>query len=98
MEIVIEHRAEIALRSLNRNERKQISAALKKISAVTLNKLSQIPNLHKFNALEKLYEYRISTGNQRLSLVCSFEIGKCIIEDVVAQDKLKRLLLNLGQK
>lgn len=100
MEIVIERRAEIALRSLERNEQKEISAALKRISSVTPNELPQITNLHRIHTYsgDKLYEYRVFPGNQRLSLVSSIQGDTYIVEDVVPQDKLKRLLLNLRQE
>ena len=100
MNIIIERRAEIALRSLESNEQQEISKALNIISSVTSNELPQILDLHQVNksSEENIYEYRVSTGKQKLSLVCSFQRKKCIVEDVVAQDKLERLLLNLTQQ
>lgn len=101
MEIVIERRAEIAFRSLEKSEQNEIKTILRRISLLTLNELSQINNLRRLkNTLsdERLYEYRVFRGNQRLSLVCSVQKDKCIIEDILASDKLKRLLLNRRQR
>ena len=55
MEIVIERRVEIALRSLEINEQKEISAALKSISSVTPNELSQILNWYSDHCIKLIF-------------------------------------------
>lgn len=101
MEIVIERRARIALRSLENNEQKEIATVLRRISSLTPNELSQINTLRRLNNTlsdERLYEYRVFGDNQRLSLVCSVQKDKCIVEDIVASNKLRRLLRDRRQR
>ena len=96
MEIRIQRRAEIALRSLQRSEQKQIIKALNKISSVTSKDLFQIPNFHKLRGelRQNLYVYR---GSENLRLVLSVRDNVCTVEDIVAHDKLDRLLHSLEQ-
>jgi hypothetical protein len=96
MEIILQRRAEIAIRSLDKLEQKQIRRALDTISAVTLSELYQSPKFKKIRvgSGETLYMYR---GNLRLRVLLSIQGDKCTIEDVIDHDKLSRLPLNLDR-
>ncbi len=97
MDINIKRRAEIALRSLKRNEQRQILKALAQIESVEPKDLFKVPNLRKLRKQlgENLYSYR---GNDRLRLVLSIQENVCTVEDIVSHDKLNRLVSNLGQQ
>ncbi len=97
MDIIIQRRAEIALRSLEQNEQKQILKALAQIESVEPKDLSKVPNLMKLPKRlgENLYWYR---GNQRLRLILSIQENVCTVEDIIAHDKLDRLVSNLRQQ
>ncbi|MEM8831954.1 MAG: hypothetical protein AAGE96_21755 [Cyanobacteria bacterium P01_G01_bin.19] len=97
MEIKIERRANIALRSLQQNEQRQIAKALEKIESAQFEDLYKDYNFKKLeNILDKdLYTYR---GNPQLRLILSIENNVCIVEDIIAPDKLDRLVSNLSNK
>ncbi|MGL6345216.1 MAG: hypothetical protein ACRC80_39450 [Waterburya sp.] len=97
MNIIIERRAQIALRSLAQNEQKQILKALAQIESVKPQNLVTISNLKKMRTelSKNTYLYR---GNQRLSLVLSFKDNVVIVEDIVAHDKIDRLMPNLSKQ
>jgi len=97
MDIIIQRRAEIALRSLKQNEQEQIVTALARIKSVEPKDLFKVPNLHKLRKElgENLYSYR---GNSRLRLVLSIKENVCTVEDIVSHDKLNRVVSNLGQQ
>lgn len=96
MDIVIQSRAEIALRSLKQSERKQILQALERIKLVKPQDLWQIPHLYKLREKsdQNFYVYR---GNQQLRLVLSFQENICTVEDIMAHDKLNKLVGNYGR-
>ena len=91
MDLQIRRRAEIALRSLQKVERKQIERSLDELLASDRVSLSSNP---KFRLLaagfsgKKLVVYR---GSTKLRLVLSFEGDTCILEDVVDHDRLDQL-------
>ena len=96
MDIIMQRRAKIALRSLEQNEQKQILKALEQIELTQSKDLFQIPQLKKLRNLdENLYMYR---GSHRLRLVLSIQGDVCIVEDILAHDKLDRLIANLKQQ
>ena len=94
MNITIQRRAEIALRSLEQDEKKQVLKSIEQIKSIPPNSLFQIFKLQKLsNGLdENLYVYRAS---HRLSLILSVKDSVCIIEDILAADRLDRLVANL---
>ena len=96
MDIVIQRRANIALRSLEQNEQKQILKALEIIKITPTKDLLQNHQLKKLKHLgENLYVYR---GNYRLCLILSIKNDVCMVEDIIARDKLDRLFANLKQQ
>jgi hypothetical protein len=94
MVLVLEHRAEIAIRSLSRLEQAQVRRALDEIGAIAPNELCQSSKFQKFCAGsgETFYVY---PGTPSLRLILSINRDKYTIEDVIDRDKLSRLPLNL---
>lgn len=98
MQLRIERRAEIALRSLQKFERKQIDRALNKLLAFDRATLSQSSKLHMLASgfsSRKLFVYR---GSLKLRLVLAFDGDTCVLEDVVDHDRLDRLTKREGQE
>jgi hypothetical protein len=94
----IQRRAEIALRSLEKLERSQISRALEQLTSTDRASLQSSSKLHKLASGfsgKKLFVYR---GSFKLRLILSFEHDTCIIEDVVHHDRLDRLIAKWGQE
>lgn len=96
MDIVIQRRANIALRSLENSEQKQILKALERIKITPAKDLFQTLELNKLKNLgQNLYIYR---GNYRLRLILSIKNDVCTVEDIIARDKLDMLFANFKQQ
>ncbi|WP_304511905.1 hypothetical protein [Desulfobacula sp.] len=98
MNISIQRRAEIALRSLDKIEQKRILRSLSAISAIDRVNFSQDPKFRKLAtgfSGKKLYIYK---GSQKLRLILSFEGDVCTVEDIVDHDRLSRLIAQSGQE
>jgi hypothetical protein len=98
MQLRIERRAEIALRSLQKTEQKHVDRAL---SSLLASEVATVWHSHKIKPIatgfsgRKLFVYR---GSPKLRLVLSFENDTCILEDVLDHDRLDRLVKRGGQK
>ena len=91
MQLQIRHRAEIALRSLQKVERNKIERSLNELLASDRSSLNSNPKFRLVAAGfsgKKLAVYR---GSTKLRLVLSFEDDTCILEDVVDHDRLDQL-------
>lgn len=98
MDIQLQRRAEIALRSLQKRDQKRIDRALMEISASDRMSLSNNP---KFRLLATGFSGKkiaVFRATERLRLVLSFETDACIIEDIVDHDRLDRLVKREGQE
>jgi mRNA-degrading endonuclease RelE of RelBE toxin-antitoxin system len=98
MQLRIERRAEIALRSLQKTEQRYIERALNELQAsdrATLRHNSKIRIIASSLPGRKLFVYK---GSAKLRLVLSFDDDTCVIEDVVDHDRLDRLLKREGQE
>ena len=131
MEIVIQRRAIIALRSLEQQEQKQVKRAVEVLESLTQEDVYKFPKLNqstsdlsrlkpksprlknnlpkppkkagkflnqnqfKYFADKNYYLYQI---NSELRLILSIANCKCIVEDIMADEKLKRLVANLKQQ
>jgi hypothetical protein len=98
MQILIQHRAEISLRSLGKEEQKQIARALNKLTTEDPALLFKSPKLYKLNAGLSDKELYVFRGSPKLRLILSFEGDICTVEDVIDHDRLDRLISKLGQK
>jgi len=96
MVLVLERRAEIAIRSLSQLEQAQVRRALDEIGAIAPDELCQSSKVQKFRggSGETFYVY---PGTPSLRLILSIKGDKYTIEDVIDRDKLSRLPLNLGK-
>lgn len=90
MQLRIERRAEIALRSLQKKEQKQIERALEKFGTYDQATLrAKVHMIFTRTSGRRLFVYR---GGIRLRLVLSFNDDSCVIEDIVDHDRLNRLV------
>lgn len=90
MNVLIQRRAEIALRSLDPQEQKKVQAAL---GVLETTNLGEVPSSHrlrvlKFTSPEKLYTFRV---NNELRLILSASESRWIVEDIMAHDRFARL-------
>jgi hypothetical protein len=98
MQLRIERRAEVALRSLEKIEQRHISRSLNELLASDRATLTRSPKIHILSANQsgrKLFVYR---GSPKLRLVLSFENETCVLEDIVDHDRLGKVIGREGQE
>lgn len=98
MELRVERRAEIALRSLQKTDQRQIQKALNDLSSADRASLRNNSKIHMLVVRMsgvKLFTYR---ANARLRLVLSFDNETCILEDIVDHDRLERFAMRGGRE
>lgn len=98
MNLLLERRAEIALRSLRGTDQKQVQRALLELQALSPNEVFRHHKIHKFAAplSEPLYVY--GGGGIRLRLILKISEAICQVVDIVDHDRLDRLLQDRGQR
>jgi len=91
MDVLLQGRAEIALRSLDPPERESVHAALEVLEKTDLSALKSSRKLHALQPFspERLYSFRV---NKMLRLILSARLSEWIVEDIVNYDRLSRLL------
>lgn len=91
MNVHLQDRAEVALRSLDPPEREKVDAALRMLKETDLDGLrgSQKLRALKLASQEKLYSFRASNI---LRLIVSYRPSKWVVEDIMERDRLARLL------
>ncbi|MFZ0773133.1 MAG: hypothetical protein WCA49_17655 [Candidatus Sulfotelmatobacter sp.] len=96
MNVQLEGRAEIALRSLDPQEREKVHAALQVLQKTDPGKLKGSQKLRalKLASQEKLYSFRV---NKILRLILSAGPSQWTVEDIMAQDRLARFLPASGR-
>jgi mRNA-degrading endonuclease RelE of RelBE toxin-antitoxin system len=97
MIILIQRRADIAIRSLSTIERNQITSAFKELSESDRSRLLKNPKLQKLATRfsdRKLFVYKSSS---KFRLILSFKDDICTIEDIVDHDRLDQLVFKQGQ-
>lgn len=98
MNILLQRRAEIALRSLDKAEQKKILRSLSTIENIDRVNLAQDPKFHKLAtgfSGKNLYIYK---GSPKIRLILSFEEDACTVEDIVDHDRLSRLMAQRGRE
>ena len=94
MQILIQDRVKVALRSLSKAEHREIMRALGELSIEEQTLFFKNPHLHKLaagpSAGKDLYVY---LGSPKLRLVLSVNENTCTIEDVIEHARLDRLNL-----
>jgi len=94
--MMIQKRAEIALRSLEDGEQKRLLSAIEKLDGLDVDILKTKGKIRKFPSPdEPLYIYR---GTQRLRILLSRQKNIWIVEDIVAHDRLKRIISEKNQQ
>lgn len=91
MNLLLERRAEIAVRSLHGLDQKRIHQALYELESLNPKEFFRHPKIHKAMSLSAIPLY-IYGGAMRLRLVLSIEGDVCKVIDVVDHDRLERLL------
>lgn len=96
MNLLLERRAEIALRSLRGVDEKQVLRALHELTALDPRTFFQHPKIHKVlvSTSSPLYVYG---RGMRLRLILSVDGENCKVLDIVDHDRLGRLLPSGGQ-
>ena len=98
MDLRIERRAEIALRSLQERERGKILAALTRLQT---SSITDLRNNSKLYLLEsgahdrRLFVYK---GTEQLRLIFSFHNDTCVLEDIVDHARIDQLTKRKGQE
>ncbi len=98
MDIQIQRRAEIALRSLQKPERKQIERALHELLTSERADLKQNPKFSLLAAGLSGKKIAVFKGGPKFRLVLSFQDEICTLEDIVDHDRLNRLVKHEGQE
>jgi hypothetical protein len=98
MQLLLHRRAEIALRSLPEADRFKIKFALANLVGADLKQFLKNTKLKKLAtgiSDKKLFIYR---GSTNLRIILSFEGDTCTVEDIVARDRLDRLITQKRKK
>jgi hypothetical protein len=91
MNLSVQRRAEITLRSLSSSERKKVNTSLNKLSLLAEAKLLPAEGLCKLKSLN-LYSY--PTGlKRRLRIILSKNDSGWVVEEIMDHDKYNRLRL-----
>jgi|CZKJ01.1.fsa_nt_gi mRNA-degrading endonuclease RelE of RelBE toxin-antitoxin system len=90
MNVRLQDRAEVALRSLDPPEQEKVHAAIQVLERNDLGKLrgSQKLRALKLASQERLYSFRV---NNMLRLILSASPSQWIVEDIMQHDRLARL-------
>jgi hypothetical protein len=89
MDLSIQRRAEITLRSLSPSERKKVNNSLNKLRLLADKKLLPAGGLRKLKSVD-LYSY--PTGlKRRLRIILSKNDSGWVVEDIMDHDKYSRL-------
>ena len=91
MNITMQRRAEIALRSLSKTEKGQLENALNELTSLSPMEFYRNSKIHKILSAsgEKLYSL---VGSRRLRIILSVHAESCTVEDIIDHDRLSRLL------
>lgn len=86
--VVIQRRAEIALRSLDWLERRKVEAAISVLGITSLNQLMKSGKIKalRIDAPRQLYSMRV----RKLRLILSSKQSQWIVEDIVDHEHLPR--------
>jgi hypothetical protein len=98
MQLRIERRSEVALRSLSKIERKYIDRALAELRALDRTTLQRSPKLQVLDSAFSDKKFFVYKGSQRLRLLLSFDHETCVLEDIVDHDRLDRMVRREGQR
>lgn len=91
MNITIQRRADMALKSLSLMEKGQLESALKELKVLSATEFYNHPEIQKLISAsgEKLYAF---IGSKRLRIILSANADSCTVEDILDRERLSRLL------
>ena len=95
MNLLLERRSEIALRSLRGVDRSQVVRMLDLLQAVSPSELPQQQLVQKVRLADSQHLF-IARAGRRLRLLLSLEGENCRVLDIVDHDRLERILLERG--
>ena len=98
MEVLIQRRTEVAIRSLGQSEQKHILRALIELQSIDFKELNRHPKVYKLSAGYSKVDLYIYRGSPKLRLIFLAKGDSCIIEDVIHHDRLKRLFHEKGRQ
>lgn len=98
MELLIQRRAEIALRSLQKSEQAGIRRALLKLSQIDRTELSRSHHFKLYATHFSGKKIAVYRATPRLRLILSLEGDACIIEDIVDRERVERVVNREGQQ
>ena len=97
MRIILQRRAEIALRSLDKAEQNKITRSLSELSFTDQERLRSNQKIKKLASGVSGKILFIYKGSKKLKLILLFEGDTCIVEDIIEHDRLNRLMGKRGQ-
>jgi mRNA-degrading endonuclease RelE of RelBE toxin-antitoxin system len=93
MQVIMQKRAEVALRSLDARDRDRVSAAVSRLEQTGFRELSERGQIKKLRQAPGVILYVMRATNW-LRIVLSFQNDRAIVEDIVPYDRLDRLPSN----
>jgi mRNA-degrading endonuclease RelE of RelBE toxin-antitoxin system len=97
MNVQLQDRAEVALRSLDPPEREKIRTALRELEKTDLAKGEHSRKLRTLKLASQAKLYSFSAG-RIFRLILSYSPSKWVVEDIMLRDGLARFLLPNGRQ
>ena len=97
MNVQLQDRAEVALRSLDPPEREKIRAALRELEKTDLGKAERTRKLRALKLASQAKLYSFNAGGI-LRLILSYRPSQWVVEDIMLRDGLARFLLPNGRR
>jgi mRNA-degrading endonuclease RelE of RelBE toxin-antitoxin system len=97
MNVQLQDRAEVALRSLDPPEREKIRAALRELERTDLGEGERTRKLRALKLASQAKLYSFNAG-RILRLILSYSPSKWVVEDIMLRDGLARFLLPNGRR
>ena len=98
MDLRIERRAEIALRSLQARERGKILAALTRLQMSSITDLRNNPKLYPLKSTDHDRRLFVYKGTEQLRLILSIHDDICVLEDIIDHARIDQLIKREGQE
>lgn len=95
MNITMQRRAEIALNSLNNQEKGRLKRALESLKKLSIIELSNLPEMRKLVSISDKNLYAFN-GSEKLKIILSVDkthANACIVEDIFPREQLESLNL-----
>jgi hypothetical protein len=93
MKVILQGRAEVALRSLDAQDRHRVETILRGLETSDLQALPRDTRLLKLRQLSNVVMYAIR-ATTRLRIVVSLRDSALVVEDIVPRDRVDHLILD----